>query len=259
MFISVDDAKIFATAFGPKMVPPILALGGWIGSWEDWIEPLSILSENWRVLSYDHRGSGITVAPVETITFDNLVADVFAVLDALGVERCVLAAMSMGAAVALGAALRQPERISGLVLVDSLDLRGTSSGGEDMFLMGLTHDYPRALEGFINACVPEKDSEHIKQWGRQILNRASQEAAIALYKMSRTISIRDELQHITQPTLIIHGDMDRLAPIESAHWLADAIPNAELKIIEGAGHVPILTRPDAVAQEIQRFFTDRGA
>jgi pimeloyl-ACP methyl ester carboxylesterase len=254
MFITLDDTKIFAAAFGSKNLPPILALGGWIGSWEDWIEPLAILSDNWRVIAYDHRGSGVTISPVETITFDRMINDVFVVMDAFGVERCVLAAMSMGAAVALGAALRHPERISGLVLVDSLDLREKSTDGDDLFLMGLTHDYARTLDGFINACVPEKDSDHIKRWGRHILDRASQESAIALYKMSKTLPIRDQLNRITQRTLIIHGDADQIAPIESAQWLAETIPQSTLKIINGAGHVPIMTRPDDVAREIQSFY-----
>lgn len=258
MFITLDDAQIFSTAFGPKTALPFLALGGWIGSWEDWLEPLSILSESRRVIAYDHRGSGITIAPVETITFDRLVDDVFAVMDAYEVDHCTLAAMSMGAAVALGAALRQPERITGLVLVDSLDLRGIPPEAQDTFLLALTHDYPSALEGFINACVSETDSDHIKHWGRHILNRASQEAAIALYQLSKTIAIRDHLREIIQPTLIIHGDADRLAPVESARWLADTLPNATLKIINGAGHVPILTRPEAVVREIQSFCRSKG-
>lgn len=257
MFITLDDTKLFATAFGAKSAPNILALGGWIGSWEDWLEPLSILSEDWRVMAYDHRGSGITLAPTETITFDRLVDDVFEVMDAYGVEHCVLAAMSMGAAVALGAALRQPERISALVLVDSMDLRPLSPPEKDMFLLGLTHDYPRALEGFINACIVEPECEHIKHWGRHILSRASQESALALYKLSRDIPIQQNLAQITQPTLLIHGDADRLASLESAEWLAETLPNATLKVIAGAGHVPILTRPDTVAREIQDFFTGR--
>ena len=258
MFITLDDTKIFATAFGAKTSPHFLALGGWIGSWEDWIEPLSLLSEDWRVMAYDHRGCGVTISPVETITFDRLVDDVFVVMDAYGVERCVLAAMSMGAAVALGAALRHPERISALVLVDSLDLRERSADAPNMFLMGLTHQYARTLDGFINACIPDSDSDHIKEWGRHILGRASQESAIALYQMSTTLTIRDELSHITQPTLLIHGDADSIAPLESAHWLAETLPDATLKIINSAGHVPILTHADDVAREIRQFASDKG-
>lgn len=59
MFIQVEDAKIYATAFGSKSAPALLALSGWIGSWEDWADSLSILSETWRTLAYDYRGSRI--------------------------------------------------------------------------------------------------------------------------------------------------------------------------------------------------------
>jgi pimeloyl-ACP methyl ester carboxylesterase len=257
MFITDGNSKIFATSFGSKKSPALLALGGWIGSWEDWIEPLSILSEDWRVLAYDHRGCGITISAVEDITYDKLVDDVFLILDAYGVDQCILAAMSMGALIALGAALRKPERITGLVLVDSLDMRERPVDTNDRFLMGLTHDYSRALDGFINACVPEQDSEHIKRWGRHILGRATQESAIALYQLSQTIPFRDELHNLSQPTLLIHGDADVIASVESAHWLVEQIPNAELQIIKDAGHVPILTRPEEVAHHIQQFFSDK--
>ena len=155
MFITLGDTKIFTISFGSRTLPTVLALGGWIGSWEDQLEPLAILSENWRVASFDHRGSGITIAPVASITFDTLIDDVFVVMDTIGIEQCVLAAMSMGAAVALGAVLRHPERFSGLVLANSLDLREKPANDNDMFLVGLTQDYSRTLAGFINACVPE--------------------------------------------------------------------------------------------------------
>lgn len=253
MFVSIGDTKLFTLSFGARTNPAILALSGWIGSWEDWADPLSILSESWRAISYDHRGSGATVAPVESITFDRLVDDVVAVLDAYEVERCVLAAMSMGAGVAFGAALRYPERFSGLVVVDSLDLR-RGPRENDPFIAMLKEDFPAAIDRFVNACVPESDSDHIKRWGRMILDRASQEAAIALYQMGNSIDLRNNLRRVTQPTLILHGDADVLASVESAQWLAEMLPNAKLVVLNGAGHVPIMTRPREVADEIMGFF-----
>jgi pimeloyl-ACP methyl ester carboxylesterase len=82
MFVTVGNAKIYSTAFGSITSPVIVGIGGWIGSWELWAEPFAILSHNWRTIAYDHRGAGATIAPVESITFDRLVDDVFAVLDA---------------------------------------------------------------------------------------------------------------------------------------------------------------------------------
>jgi pimeloyl-ACP methyl ester carboxylesterase len=256
MFISLEDTRIFALSFGPAEGPPMLALSGWIGSWEDWADTLSALSEQWRTISYDHRGSGATIAPAESITFGRLVDDVFAVMDAYEVERCMLAAMSMASAVALGAALREPERVSGLVLVDPLDLRG-GARESDPFLVAMQNDYPATLARFIDACVPEPASDHIKRWGRQILDRASQEAAVVLYRMALSVDLRSQLDFVTQPTLIIHGDADMIAPIEGARWLSRALPNAKLAVLEGTGHVPIMTRPLEVATLINEFAAAR--
>ena len=256
MFITTADAKIFAIAFGPAAARPILGLGGWIGNWELWAGPFSILSAAWRTIAYDHRGAGATIAPVKSITFDRLVDDVFLVLDAFGVERSILAAESAGAAVALGAALRQPDRVAGLVIVDGFIFRGTSDAN-DPFLAGLKSNYARTLDGFVQECVPEKDCEHIQRWGRQILDRAAPEAAVALYRLTGKIDLRRSLRWIKQPALILHGDADTLVPMESARWLADRLPNSKLTILPGAGHVPTLTRPVEVAREIAGFFERR--
>ncbi|MCB0014990.1 MAG: alpha/beta hydrolase [Anaerolineales bacterium] len=254
MFITVGAAKIYATAFGPATATrTILGLGGWIGSWELWAEPFSILSQTWRTISYDHRGSGATLAPAESITAATLVDDLFAVLNAYEVEACVLAAESAGAVTALSAALRQPERITGLVIVDGMYYREPTPE-KDMFLLGLQQAYPMTLDRFVQACVPEADSDHIKQWGRQIIGRASQESAIALYRAAGSVDLRAELPAISQPTLIIHGDADAIVPVAAARHLAQAIPNTRLTILPGAGHVPTLTRPQKIAAEIDGFF-----
>ena len=253
MFVTIGNAKIYATSFGSTTFPVIVGIGGWIGSWELWAEPFSILSQNWRTITYDHRGAGATLAPIESITFDGLVDDVFAVLDAYNVEHCILAAESAGALTALGAALKNPLRITGLAIVDGMYFRETPQE-KDPFLLGLRKAYPTTLDHFVEACVPEPNSDHIKRWGRQIIDRASQDAAIALHLMASEIDPRNDLHRITQPTLILHGELDTLVPVEEARWLARTIPNAKLVVLKGAGHVPTLTYPLEVTREIMNFF-----
>jgi pimeloyl-ACP methyl ester carboxylesterase len=253
MFITVGDARIYAAAFGSAALPAIVGIGGWIGSGELWAEPFAILSQNWRVITYDHRGAGATVAPVESITFNRLVDDVFAVLDAYHVENCVLAAESAGASTALAAALKYPNRITGLVIVDGMYFRETPPE-KDLFLSGLRKAYPATLDRFVETCVPELDSDHIKRWGRQIIDRASQAAAIALYLSAGEIDLRNELSRISQSTLILHGEADGIVPVEEARRLAEILPNAKLSVLPGAGHVPTMTRPLEVAREIMNFF-----
>jgi pimeloyl-ACP methyl ester carboxylesterase len=255
MFIEHNGATIFTTAFGRKEAPPLLALSGWIGTWEDWADTFSVLSEsNWRLIGYDQRGSGATSAPLASITFDNLVDDVFAVLDAHGVGRCVLAAMSMGTMVALAAARRQPERFSGLIIVNGAYFRATPLA-QDPFYTGLQRQYAATLDYFAQLCVPEPDGGPVLRWGRQILDRASAEAALRLYEIGADVDLRPEVPHIDLPTLVIHGDADPLVPVKTSQWLADTLPDAELVLVPGAGHVPIMTRPHDVANAINRFFS----
>lgn len=240
-------------AYGPKDAPAILGIGGWIGSGELWALPFETLSQRWRTISYDHRGSGASVAAVDSITLANLVNDVFAVLDAHGIERCVLAAESSGALTALSAALQQPERINGLVVVDGMVFRGLDSA-TDPFLKGLQHAYAATLDRFVDLCMPDEGPAHIKRWGRQIIDRAAPEAAIALRRVNNEADIRAALPKIQQPTLVIHCDGDKIVPVEQARMLAKILPNAELVILKDSGHIPTMTRPAEIAAQIERFF-----
>lgn len=259
MFITTpDNVKLYTTAYGRPDAPALLAIGGWIGSWELWAEPFSILSQTWRVVAYDHRGAGATVAAVESITNDNLVADVFTVLDAYGIDRCILAAESAGAVTALAAALREPHRIASLVLVDGL-WYAPPRAEDNPFLLGLRHNYGATLDWFVETCVPEPDSAHVKRWGRQILARASQEAAIRLYITSGETDLQPGLARVTQPALILHGRLDAIQPLAESERLAALLPNAEFVIFEGAGHVPTMTRPVEVAAAIDRYLARSAA
>ena len=256
MFITHNHAHIFSLSFGagPRT---ILGIGGWTGSWELWAEPFALLSSTWRTIAYDHRGSGATVAPVDSITVANMVDDLFAVMDAYDVAQCVLAAESAGAVVALQAALARPERISGLVLVDGLAYRPPAPDGQDPFLHGLRTNYAATVERFVDLCVPEPDSDHLRRWGRQILARADQAAAIALYQAVDEVDLRSRLHTVQQPALILHGAADMILPVASSQWLASVLPHSELHIFPDAGHVPTVTRPAAVAAHIATYFAGR--
>ena len=131
------------------------------------------------------------------------------------------------------------------------------SDDDDPFLNGLITHYPQTLERFVEACVPEPDSDHLKRWGRQILDRAAPAAAIALYRLTGTIDLRADLPRITQPTLILHGSADALVSVDAAQWLARTLPDAHLNVFEGAGHVPTVTRPQEVAHAIDDYFAGK--
>jgi len=258
MFVDVPGGKLFALRCGPERGSAILAIGGWIGSSELWLETLGYLSDEYVTLSYDHRGSGVSRFDPQSITFEALVSDALAVLDAFGVDRCVLAAESSGAQTALAVAAQFPNRISHLVIVDGLYSRRTTEEN-DPFLQGLRAAYPATIERFIQLCFPEPDVEHIKDWGRKILARAEPSAAIALRRVSFEADVTSELGRVTQPVLVLHGSIDQIVPLETGKALAAVLPDAEFEVFEGCGHVPTLTQPKRLADAIRAFLRQREA
>ncbi|GIK63369.1 MAG: hypothetical protein BroJett018_11630 [Chloroflexota bacterium] len=252
MFITHNQAELFTVAFG-NASRHLLAVGGWTGSWELWTQPFTYLSQTWHTIAYDHRGTGATICPVESITVENMVGDVFAVLDHFEVEECVLAAESSGCLITLLAAQQQPHRFKGLVLAGSVAYRPLPNGN-DAFLNGLRHNYQPTIDWFVETCVPEPNSDAIKRWGRQILARAGQTPAIQLYECVLGLDLRQQLPQIQQPVLLLHGEKDAIAPLEDAKWTATQLPNSELRIFSETGHVPTITRPKEVAESIDQFF-----
>lgn len=255
MFIPHNNAQLYTVEFGngPRT---LVAHGGWTGSWELWTEPFTRLSKSWRTVAYDHRGTGTTIAPVESISIENMVADLFAVLDTLNIEKCVLAAESAGGMVAVNAVLQHPERFDGLVLVDAL-LHNENDASGAGFIQGLKTNYTATIGGFVDACVPtnEQNSTEIRSWGRKILSRATSESAIRLLECTYGIDLRPKLSQIQHRTLIIHGDADAIVPLSDSEYMASQIPNSQLHVFRGAGHVPTVTRPIEVAQVINQYFS----
>ena len=253
MFIQNGNAKLFTVEFGsgPRT---ILAHGGWTGSWELWVEPFIYLSKSWRTVAYDHRGTGVTISPVESITIENMVSDLFAVMDNLEIDKCVLAGESAGGMVVVNAVLQQPHRFDGLVLVDAL--LHSEDGDDTPFMQGLRTNYPTTIAGFVDACLPEGEPNYseMRSWGRKILSRATPESSIRLIEFLYGIDHRPSLAGIQIPTLIIHGSQDIILPQSESEYAATQIPSSKLCIFKGAGHVPTMTHPRELADEINNYF-----
>lgn len=254
MFIPAGGYLLNAVQFG-RGADTFVAHGGWVGNWELWQEPFHLLQDRWRCIGYDHRGAGASTAPAAAITPEALVDDLFAVLDAFDVERCVLAGESLGALTCALAVQRDASRFAGLVLVD-----GTPAANRERMaplIDGSRSDYAATVQWFIDACVPEADSEHIRRWGRQILLRADPEAAARIMEVHVEDQIAPDFTKINVPTLVIHGEADAIIPLAAAEMVAKAIPDSTLVRIPGAGHVPTMTKPSEVVDAIDQWWQSK--
>ena len=218
------------------------------------------LRDAYRVVTWDQRGHG-EAEHAGTWSYWDSADDVLALLDHLGVQQAVLGGMSQGGFVSLRAALRAPERVRALILID------TQAGVEDPEIVPLYQGMADvwAAEGpsqdtldFAAAAIlgPNADDEAWKaHW-------ASLPWPWALQDMHTLIN-RDDLTgrlgEVTCPTLVIHGDVDASIPVAKAAELVATLPNAEpLVLIAGAGHASNLTFPDPVNEAIRAFLDGLG-
>lgn len=249
MFIARPDAELHVLSFGQGPLT-LLAVGGWIGSGEVWLELFDHLP-HWRCVAIDHRGTGATTHR-GPITLETMADDVLAVADALGLQSCVLAAESAGAAVALRAVQKAPARFLGQVLVGPAWQR-TEPGSQDGFIAQLHRDYPATLRAFVDACLPETPRPELRRWGLQILMRADVADAVALLGCRHEAARVEELPALALPTLLLHGTKDHIVPLSASRQLAAHLPQCELQELPGLGHVPIVTEPRDLAARIDAF------
>lgn len=170
-------------------------------------------------------------------------------LDALGVERAVIAGHSMGGAIALQFASSLPERTVGLVLVAT----GAKLRVAPQILAGILADTEATLDLVTRySWGPDAPEQMLKQ-SREQLAQVDPRVIADDYAACDAFDVRQRLPEIAAPTLVVGGTADQMTPQKYAVFLAEKISSARLAIIEGAGHMVMLEQPELVAQHVREF------
>jgi pimeloyl-ACP methyl ester carboxylesterase len=219
---------------------------------------VAALRDRWRCVAWDERGHGETETTPDSFTYWDSASDLLGLLDHLGVERAVLAGMSQGGYVSLRAALTAPERVRALVLMD------TQPGVEDPAKAAgydqLTEAWvapggpPQEVVDTVSAIIIGPDYPDAVRWmdaAKQIPEPTVRQIYSTL--MTREDDVTPRLAELTMPALVIHGAQDLAIDLDTARWFADALPDGELVVIDGAGHAANLTHADAVNPALEAF------
>ena len=270
-YIEVGNLKTRYWALGDKGTVVILIHG--LGASADiWRYNVEALAEQHRVYVPDVIGFGRSDKPGPSFSPFDYTRFLDDFLNILRIEGASLIGQSLGGAIALHYALQFPQKVRKLVLVDSAGL-----GKEVIWtlrlmsipLVGELVSYPsrKGVELFFKFAVRDpalvtKDfvdlyynffsrpgfQKFLLKIVRSIINVAgAREEVLA--------PLRNNLSKITQPTLIIWGERDRVLPLKHAYWGKEKLPNAELKIIEGCGHIPFFERPEEFNKLVLEFLS----
>lgn len=276
--IAIRDVSLFVKVMGHGY--PLLLMHGGPGLDHTTLESLEPLAERFTLIFYDHRCNGRSTGAASTMTFDNLTADAEALRQTFGFEEWAVAGHSFGGNVALEYALRFPASVSHLLLLDScadawwyeesaptiLRKRGysakTVAAARRFFNGELTPDevYP-IVRKFMRAYFYRFRLRDVPKAIRAALTMKMRHDAhvFGFGTTLRNWSVMDRLGDISVPTLVLGGREDFLFPPEHQAILADRIPDAELEIIERAGHNAHAEQADVVRRIIKYFIgTARG-
>lgn len=257
---AVPDGRVV----GEPADEPIVFLHGLGGSRVAWDPQLSFLARHGhRSVAWDMPGYGASGAPrtaTGELTFDGLADAVDAWVDELGATRVHLVGLSFGGMVAQHVALRFPQRLRTLTLIDTspaFGFDGTTTAEEwvdqrlaPMRTGATPADFAAAVIGSIMAPTA---SASALQAGVDAMSRISAGGLAAAVQCLVTHDLRHRLHEIAAPTLVMVGEHDVETPLPYAQFLADTIPGARLEVIRGAGHISNLEAPEAVNEQLLAF------
>ena len=219
---------------------------------------IAALRDDWRCITWDERGHGQTETTPEAFTYWDSASDLLGLLDHLGIERAVLAGMSQGGYLSLRAALTAPDRVRALVLMDTqpgVEDPEKAAGYDQLIEAWVSPDGPpQEVVDTVAAIILGADYADAGRWmdaAKEIPEATVRQIYSTL--MTREDDVTPRVAEITAPALVIHGEQDLAIDLDTARWFADALPDGELVVIDGAGHAANLTHADAVNPPLAAF------
>lgn len=275
-YVSAPGAQIFYKSFGTG--DPIVVVHGGPGMDHAYLLPgMRRLAESNRAVFYDQRGGGRTQGDVDrfTVSFDIFLSDITALADSLRLGRFVLLGHSWGGLPALRYSARHPDRVSALVLMNTVEpgRKYTAQSGALLMKKRTPADSAEYMRIVRSDAMRRRDTSAVngilRATFRTLFTDRTLADQLAINLDQRTVSnmgavaslvmgsvpvfdFWTEAATITVPTLIVQGADDAM-PLEMVRELARAIPGAELRIIEGAGHFPYIEKPGETFAAIQDF------
>jgi non-heme chloroperoxidase len=241
---------------GDEAGPVLLLLPGPTDSWHSYQQVLDRLPQTIRAIAVSQRGHGDSDKPADGYRVEDFAADAVLLLDALQIERAVLAGHSGSCLVARRVALDQPQRVAGLILEASPTTLRHDPRLRD-FVASLLHLADPISRDFARALVVDTSSENvppalIDEWVVELLKvpaRVWQAVFADLLEYDDTA----ELGRILAPTLLLWGDADTLVPRDMQDQLVSNMPDAVLIVYANVGHTPRWEDPSRFSADAAAF------
>ena len=254
--------------------PPLIFVHGLSGCWQNWLEQLPHFARDHRVIAVDLPGFGQSEMPAEEISISGYADAIDELMTELGIDSAQIVGNSMGGFIGAELAIRCPARVERLVLVAAAGLsiesirtertKGLRHRAENVVFFGLGHIASRshqvALRRRLRHALLMLVAAHPAQLpgplaAQQVLGSGKPGFSDALEAMCR-YPLRDRLEKISCPTLIVWGDKDLLVPVKDASTFEQLIPDSRKIIYKDTGHVSMMERPARFNADVRAFLEE---
>ena len=259
----VNGIELHYETAGRVDAPALLLITGLTGYTDDWFLQVPAFEDDFYVITFDNRDAGKSAQPGPGYTMVDMANDTAALLDVLNIAQTYVFGISMGGMIALNLALHHPHKIK------KLALGCTTAGGRSAALPGekvLTamtaptsgdklQDFNRNLWFILAPETVENDPQLVSQLAEFAANNPqTSQGFMGQLQAIVTHDAAGAVAGIEIPTLVLHGELDLLIPVDNGRFLAEQIPGAELKIYPNTGHLFFVEQATAVNSDLRDFF-----
>src|ERR1700751_819931 len=246
MKIKANGISINYQIDGPERAPWLIFSNSLATSLATWDEQAAALKDRFRVLRYDQRGHGGTEAPAGRYTFDTLLDDALALMDAVGIPKATFAGLSMGGATALGLAERHPDRFERIIIADSpcQSTPQSSQQWEERIAVAQKQGVEALVEPTIARWFPAEtvaqNAPHLDKV-RAMLRATPVNGFIGCAAALAAHDYASAVATVKCATLFIVGEKDGVTPAAMAK-LHDKLAGSHFVTLPGAGHISNMDR-----------------
>lgn len=241
---------------------PVILLHGWLGSWALWRDTMEILSKEFRTYSLDFFGFGESLDRTSDFSISNFVQLVNQFMDRLGIPKAPIVGHSMGGTVALGVALKYPQKAVKTIVIgapingESLNFFLKLSGYKG--IAHLAYGIPYVLDLFIMALTrfgsPQGKSIH--QMVKADASKVSADSFFGSIGTLRKTDLREELHDVTVPILGIYGKRDIIVNPGQSKILLQCAPTSKEAWFDQSGHFPMMDEPQRFHETLRNFLNN---
>jgi pimeloyl-ACP methyl ester carboxylesterase len=250
--ININGVELAYTRRGKGT--PLVLVHGFPLDHHLWDEVVPLLKDTFDIILPDLRGFGGSRTVDSFYTMEDYALDLVGLLDHLGIQKAAIAGHSMGGYVALAFARLFPERLHGLGLISSQVLADPEERKQGRY-KSAAEVADKGIGSVVEAMTSKFTAdEKLQVFARESMERQQPAAYIgALKAMAERVDATPLLSSFKFPVVIVHGDADSLIPIDRAREVKEALPQALLVEISGAGHMPMMEAKEKTAEALKHL------